>query len=121
MSGTTTILVTDLVSSTESPTGDADGGVAASTAHLRRVRAAVERHHGQVAKTFDAGVMALFDSSYEATRAAIAIQQEMERDARRESGRGGVRVGCNVGEVIGEGARTEDGLSWLRAWSNPNA
>src|SRR6476469_4930831 len=67
MTGTTTILVTDLATSTEMLTaaGD-DAGTAMLTAHLRLVRDVVERHGGRVAKTLGDGVMALFDSSYNA-------------------------------------------------------
>ena len=101
MAGTTTILVTDIATSTEMLTraGD-DAGIAAITAHLRLVRAVVERHGGRVAKTLGDGVMALFESSYEGARAAIALQQEVEWVDRRAGAGPRLRVGCNVGEVV---------------------
>jgi DNA-binding NarL/FixJ family response regulator/class 3 adenylate cyclase len=102
VTGTTTILVTDLATSTEQLTaaGD-DAGVAELTAHLRLVREIVERHGGRVAKTLGDGVMALFSSAYDATRVAIALQQQVER-ANRHCGVAAptLRVGANVGEVV---------------------
>src|SRR5436190_3880333 len=105
MTGTTTILVTDLATSTELLTaaGD-DAGTAMLTAHLRLVRDVVERHGGRVAKTLGDGVMALFDSSYDAACAAIALQQEVDRAARRDPATPvGIRIGANVGEVLDSG------------------
>src|SRR3954469_21451452 len=102
MTGTTTILVTDLATSTELLTaaGD-DAGTALLTAHLRLVRDVVEAHGGRVAKTLGDGVMALFDSSYDAARGAIALQQEVDRAARRAVEEPlAIRVGANVGEVL---------------------
>src|SRR6476660_3144165 len=111
MGGTTTILVTDIATSTEMLTaaGD-DAGTAAITAHLRLTRDTIERHEGRVAKTLGDGVMALFDSSYHAIRAAIVLQQEVERAARFGGRLVGLRVGCNVGEVVvdHDGGATED-------------
>jgi DNA-binding NarL/FixJ family response regulator/class 3 adenylate cyclase len=103
MPGTTTILVTDLATSTEMLTraGD-DAGTEAITTHLRMVRGAIERHGGRVAKTLGDGVMALFESAYEAVLASIAVQQDVERAQRNSSDRIGVRIGCNVGEIIAD-------------------
>jgi len=104
MAGTTTILVTDLATSTEMLTraGD-DAGTTAITAHLRQLRDTVERHDGRIAKTLGDGVMALFDSAYGAVSAAIALQQDVEYAARRSNAPApGMRIGCNVGEVIEE-------------------
>jgi DNA-binding NarL/FixJ family response regulator/class 3 adenylate cyclase len=102
VTGTTTILVTDLATSTGQLTAAGDDvGVAALTAHLRMVREIVERNGGRVAKTLGDGVMALFSSAYDATRVGIALQQHVER-ANRQSGVDNpiLRVGANVGEVI---------------------
>src|SRR3954451_24733834 len=111
MPGTTTILVTDLATSTEMLTaaGD-DEGIAQITAHLRLVRDVVERHGGRVAKTLGDGVRALFGSPYPAVRAAIVLQQEVERDARRTGSSAGLRVCCNVGEVVIAEEAAEDVL-----------
>jgi DNA-binding NarL/FixJ family response regulator/class 3 adenylate cyclase len=104
MAGTTTILVTDLATSTEMLTraGD-DAGTAVITAHLRMLRETIERHGGRVAKTLGDGVMALFDSSYEAARAAVALQQDVDWAGRRSGEVLPLRVGCNVGEVVVDG------------------
>jgi DNA-binding NarL/FixJ family response regulator/class 3 adenylate cyclase len=110
MAGTTTILVTDIATSTQHlrAAGD-DAGTAAITAHLRLARETVERLDGEILKTLGDGVMALFDSAYQAVRAAVALQQEVERVARRSGGLSGLRVGCNVGEVVvGDDGAQED-------------
>jgi DNA-binding NarL/FixJ family response regulator/class 3 adenylate cyclase len=102
MTATTTVLVTDLAMSTELLTsrGD-DAGAATLAVHLRLVRDVVENHHGRVAKTLGDGVMALFGSAYDASRASIALQQEVERAGRHDpSQQLGLRVACHVGEVI---------------------
>ena len=101
MSGTTTIVVTDLATSTEqlTATGD-DRGAAALTAHLRLVREVVERHSGRVAKTLGDGVMALFNSAYDASRAAMALQQHVERAGRDAHASPQLRIGASVGEVV---------------------
>jgi DNA-binding NarL/FixJ family response regulator len=56
------------------------------------------------------GVMALFDSAYDAARAAIALQQTVDRAARRGTGDAlEIRIGVNVGEVVeADDAGTED-------------
>jgi DNA-binding NarL/FixJ family response regulator/class 3 adenylate cyclase len=112
MAGTTTVLVTDLATSTEllQAQGD-DAGTAALTAHFRLVRDIVERHGGRVAKTLGDGAMVLFASAYDGTRAAIELQQHVERAERRDGvADRRLRVGCNVGEVVDttDGATGED-------------
>ena len=102
MAGTTTIVVTDLVDSTAMLTsrGD-DKGTATLTAHLLVLRQIVERHDGRVAKSLGDGIMALFDSAYDASRAAIALQQGVERATRGGAEtRLAIRIGVNVGEVV---------------------
>lgn len=101
MSGTTTIVVTDLATSTEHLTASGDDqGVAAITAHLRLVRTVVERHGGRVAKTLGDGVMALFNSAYDASRAGISLQQQVDRLSRATHPEPRLRVGASVGEVV---------------------
>ena len=46
--------------------------------------------------------MAVFDSTYDAVRAAVAVQQEIAREGRGRLRTRAVRVGINVGEVIGD-------------------
>jgi serine/threonine-protein kinase len=111
VAGTTTILVTDLVASTAmlTRTGD-DAGTAALTAHLRVLREVVEQHNGRVAKSLGDGIMALFDSAYDGARSAIALQQAVDRAARRAPDAAfAIRIGVNVGEVVeSDGDGTED-------------
>ena len=101
---TMTILFTDVARSTEQlvEAGDIDG-VARMTLHLRQSREIVEANGGAVAKTLGDGVMALFHSSSEAVRAAVALQQMADRDNRHSGGPGGLRVGVHVGDVIDSG------------------
>lgn len=100
--GTTTVLFTDLVASTSAMIEAGDEGVAFVTAHLRACRDEVEQAGGRVVKTTGDGVMALFDSAYDALRAAIALQQSTERQARRSERPTALRVGVHVGEVVGD-------------------
>ena len=55
------------------------------TQHFRQSRQIVESHGGIVPKTLGDGVMALFHSASEAVRAAIALQQTSDRDAKRSA------------------------------------
>ena len=104
---TMTIVFTDVSQSTQHlvETGDAHG-VAEMTQHFRQSRQIVESHGGRVAKTLGDGVMALFSSASEAVRAAIALQQADESDARRatpggaNSPSGRLRIGVHVGDVV---------------------
>jgi DNA-binding NarL/FixJ family response regulator/class 3 adenylate cyclase len=98
MSGTTTIVFTDIVASTDvvHELGD-DAGAAALISHLRLLRAEVERHRGTVAKTLGDGIMALFDATYDGVRAAIAMQQAVTASATRPLR---LRVGIHVGDVV---------------------
>ena len=98
--GTTTVLFTDLASSTEVLVEAGDDGIATLTAHLRSCRDVVEREGGRVTKTMGDGVMALFDSSYQGITAAIALQQATDWNARRSGHETRLRVGVHVGEVI---------------------
>jgi DNA-binding NarL/FixJ family response regulator/class 3 adenylate cyclase len=96
---TTTVLFTDLVNSTPTVVGGGDDGVALITEHLRSSREVIERTGGRVTKTLGDGVMALFDSSYQALLGAIALQQMTVEHARGGDGLQ-LRVGVHVGEII---------------------
>jgi DNA-binding NarL/FixJ family response regulator/class 3 adenylate cyclase len=107
MTGTTTVVFTDLAGSTQTTAALGDDGYAAAfTAHVGLLRAASERFNGRVAKLLGDGVMAIFGSAYDGVRAAVAMQQAVERAvaeaARDATGPvlGGLRVGVNVGEVV---------------------
>ena len=106
MAGTTTIVFTDIVGSTDMvhSLGDADATIAI-TAHLRLLRGETERGNGKVVKTLGDGVMAVFTTAYDAVLAATAMQQMVERTARRgESPALGLRIGIHAGDVIDDGA-----------------
>jgi len=87
MTGTTTIVFTDVTGSTElvHRLGDAEGA-GAITGHLRLLRGEVERSHGKVVKTLGDGVMAVFSTAYDGVMAAVAMQQAADRVARRGEG-----------------------------------
>jgi DNA-binding NarL/FixJ family response regulator/class 3 adenylate cyclase len=70
--------------------------------HLDVIRRIVADFGGRDITTIDDGVMALFDSTYAAVRAAIAVQQQTAHRRAGDSRPGGVRVGINVGELIGD-------------------
>ena len=102
MAGTTTIVFTDLTGSTSTTArlGD-DAYAAAFGSHVAVLRGEVDRHGGRVSKLLGDGIMALFESAYEAVRAAVAMQQAAEWAARHGDGSpSGLRIGVNVGEVV---------------------
>jgi DNA-binding NarL/FixJ family response regulator/class 3 adenylate cyclase len=102
MSGTTTILFTDITRSTPTREAIGDEVYAASFAlHLGFLRTEIERRRGRIAKTLGNGVMALFDSCYDAASASIAMQQVVAGSTSIE-GFDGLRIGINVGEVVDE-------------------
>jgi len=85
------------------------------TGHLSVVREAIGRHDGRVAKTLGDGVMAIFDTSSHARRAAVAIQQGTERAARTDPTPLHVRIGLNCGEIIATDEGGEDMFGWSPA------
>jgi DNA-binding NarL/FixJ family response regulator/class 3 adenylate cyclase len=106
MAGTTTIVFTDITGSTElvHRLGDAIG-TAAVTAHLRLLREAVERGHGNVVKTLGDGILAVFSTAFDGVMAATAMQQAADRLARRGEGPDfGLRIGIHVGDVVEDGS-----------------
>ena len=106
MAKTTTVVFTDLVGSTPATAAMGDDGYAAAfTAHVAILRAEIERRDGRITKLLGDGVMALFDSSYEAVKAAVEMHRVVEWAARHGDGPAfQLRVGVNVGEVVaGEG------------------
>jgi DNA-binding NarL/FixJ family response regulator/class 3 adenylate cyclase len=105
VAGTTTVVFTDVVASSDllGLLGD-DEAAAAMAAHLSLVGKVVASHRGRVAKTLGDGVMALFDSVIQAVRASVAVQQAVERVGRTGGGPAlAVRVGINVGDLVGDG------------------
>ena len=106
MAGTTTIVFTDITGSTDlvHVLGDVEAA-AAITAHFRLLRGEIERGNGKVLKTLGDGVMAVFTTAYDGVLAAAAMQQAVDRAARRgESPELGLRIGIHAGDVIDDGA-----------------
>ena len=98
MSGTSTLLFTDIIDSTA--LSEEMGDVAWSHAikdHLEVVRRVVEGEGGSVVKTLGDGGMYVFSSGSAALRAAVKIQQTVERspDTRFR-----VRIGVHTGDVV---------------------
>ena len=97
--GTTTILFTDLVDSTEllQQAGD-ERALRIFEAHHRLLREAVVRCGGEEVKWTGDGLMVAFPSTADAVRCAIAMQQSSHRPAAGE--RLSIRVGLHVGEAL---------------------
>jgi class 3 adenylate cyclase/tetratricopeptide (TPR) repeat protein len=101
--GTWTILFTDLVGSTEQRArlGD-DTGDALRREHDEIVRRYAAAHTGEVVKGTGDGAMVAFAGAADAIRAAVGIQQAVERrnHARLEPIR--LRAGLSLGDVVAE-------------------
>jgi class 3 adenylate cyclase len=99
---TLTVLVCDLVGSTQQRAALGDDAADRLAVVLDRVlRGAVARHHGSVVKSTGDGLMAVFDSASDALAAAVVIQQETERWNRRvpEPEHLVLRIGASAGDV----------------------
>lgn len=96
---TVTILFTDLVGSTEllQRAGD-EQAQRIFKAHHRLLREAVESHGGHEVKWLGDGLMVAFDSTVDAVKCAIAMQQASRRPTAGE--RLEIRAGLNVGEAF---------------------
>jgi class 3 adenylate cyclase/tetratricopeptide (TPR) repeat protein len=101
--GTATLLVTDLVNSTEllSRAGD-ERAQLIFRGHHKLLSNAVGAHGGHEVKWLGDGLMAAFPSSSDAVRCAIAMQQSARRPLA--GARLGIRVGLHVGEALREEA-----------------
>src|SRR4029079_4813704 len=96
---TVTILFTDLVGSTEllQRAGD-EQAQRIFKAHHRLLREAVEAHGGHEVKWRGDGLMVAFDSTADAVKCAIAMQQASRRPTAGE--RLEIRAGLHVGEAF---------------------
>jgi DNA-binding NarL/FixJ family response regulator/class 3 adenylate cyclase len=102
MSGTTTIVFADISRSTQASSAVGDDAYASLfAAHVATLRSEIERRGGRVGKLLGDGVMALFESCYDAAVGAIAMQRAVNRSTN-VAGLGGLRIGVNVGEVVDE-------------------
>jgi class 3 adenylate cyclase len=103
VSGTATILYTDLVGSTEmrASIGDVEAEQVRRQ-HDDLLGAVVVRHNGTVVKGLGDGILAAFGSAAEAVVAAHEIQREIDRANRQARGRRGlqVRIGLSAGDVM---------------------
>ena len=97
---TATILVTDLVGSTDlrMRLGE-DRAEAARRAHDRTLSEVAERSGGTVVKGLGDGLLVRFPGAAEAVGAAVAMQQGIESLGRREQLDLAIRVGLSAGDV----------------------
>jgi DNA-binding NarL/FixJ family response regulator/class 3 adenylate cyclase len=101
VAGTTTIMFTDLVMSSEILADlGGDGYAELFRAHVTVLRRPIEARGGRITKLLGDGVLATFESSYDGVLAAIAVQQEVDLSIRRGGLPIGVRIGLSVGEVV---------------------
>ncbi len=63
----------------------------------------IERHHGRVVNTAGDGLIAEFPSVVEAVQCAIEVQNELQIDARGQSGALRFRIGIHLGDVMIDG------------------
>jgi class 3 adenylate cyclase len=106
-SQTATILVTDLVGSTDlrSRLGE-EAADQLHRLHDRMLRDAVQSHGGRVIKGLGDGVLASFAGAAEAVAAAVSVQQAVDFHSRRHPDQAlVVRIGVSAGDVTVE----EDG------------
>lgn len=103
MTGTITVLFTDLVGSTEllSGLGD-DAADQLRRAYFKILRDTVSRHSGREVKNLGDGIMAVFASAIDALHCAIDIQRTVQEHNHEEGAPLGVRIGLEVGEPIAE-------------------
>ncbi|HUF32418.1 MAG TPA: AAA family ATPase [Acidimicrobiales bacterium] len=99
---TITVLVTDLVGSTELLRHGAEGYDEIRRTHLAAVRDALGAHHGEEVKSTGDGVLATFVSAADAVACAGAVQQAVTRLRRRDPRSPAVRVGVACGEATPE-------------------
>ena len=98
--GTSTVLFTDLVGSTEQSVRFGEAFDDARRAHDAALRAVVEAHAGSVVKGTGDGIMATFAVVSDGVAAARALQQAIHRlNRRRPEPSLSIRVGLSVGDV----------------------
>jgi len=102
-----TLLYTDIVGSTEmvESLGEAESHrLLVAQRHL--VEACVAEAHGVVAQDLGDGLQLVFDDPAAAVRCAVAVQQGLFEQARRDPGRTvRLRIGIHTGEVVRDGDR----------------
>ena len=99
---TITVLITDLVGSTELLRHGAEAFDEIRQAHFEVVRAAISDHRGTEVKSTGDGILAVFTSAADAVSAGATIQQRVHRLRKRDHRSPAVRVGLAVGEATHE-------------------
>jgi eukaryotic-like serine/threonine-protein kinase len=105
ISGTVTMLFTDIAGSTEliARLGD-ERGDRVLREHFAVLREAARAHDGHEVKSLGDGLMIAFPSALGAVRCAVAMQRQIAARGGRVSGDEiGLRVGLNAGETISVG------------------
>ena len=98
--GTVTILVTDLVGSTELRVAiGEDTADRLRRAHDRLLSELVLEHGGKVVKGMGDGIIATFAGAAGAVSAAVAMQQAVAVADRNSDRRAAVRIGMSAGDV----------------------
>ena len=99
LSGTVTVLFTDVAGSTEmiGRVGDASGE-RILVDHLNHLRDVLINHGGQEIKPTGDGLMVAFRGSLDAINCAIAMQQDAEWQGRNSNERLGLKIGIHAGE-----------------------
>jgi class 3 adenylate cyclase/tetratricopeptide (TPR) repeat protein len=95
------ILFTDLVGSTELSQSHApDTAEEMRRQHTSILRQAITEHGGAEVKNLGDGVMVAFGSASAALACAVAMQQRVDLDNRRQQRANALRVGVSAGEVV---------------------
>jgi class 3 adenylate cyclase len=103
MTGTATIVFTDLAGSTELRSGLGERAAGdLRREHDAALAALVIAHRGRVVKGAGDGILAAFDSASDGVTAAVAMQQAVHELGRRHRIRLGMRVGISAGDVSWE-------------------
>src|SRR5204862_6846741 len=101
VSGTASVVFTDLVGSTKLMTtlGDLAFDDLRGT-HFQRVAEVVARHRGELVKNTGDGILATFVSAVDALACSVALQQATGRQATESGVPLSLRVGLSLGEVL---------------------
>ena len=97
--GTTTVMFTDIVSSSSiaETVGDQVWAEAVG-GHLEALSGLIEANNGTLVKSLGDGTMSVFPSSYGAVNTAIAMQKMVDKSDRNPRLR--IRVGLHTGDVV---------------------
>ena len=91
------IMFTDIVGYTSLMGRDEDKGLALLRKNREIQKPLIEKHKGKWIKEMGDGMLAQFDSAYNATLCAIEIQKKAKKEFK-----GQLRIGLHIGEIIME-------------------